>query len=281
MNIAMIGNGAYGSALTSVLESNGHDVKPYRRNDSLADLKKLVNFCDVVVMAIPSTAIDEFYLKLKPLLKGKIVINAAKGLSTNGKMLSEVFASEMADDRFVALSGPGFADEIKRRLPTVLTSSHPIARQLLENDFLKVEVAHDVVGVLACGVFKNVFAIGAGMTKGLKLGKGAEAALIHKALNEIRLMVKDCGGKVATVDLACGVGDLVLTCSSEMSRNFSFGLKLAQGKNIENAVAAIGTVEGVGSLKNLPSGDYQLANAIRQIVLFGAPMQILPAAILP
>jgi glycerol-3-phosphate dehydrogenase (NAD(P)+) len=277
----MIGNGAYGSALASVLEANGHNVQPYDRKNTLADLKNIVSSSEVVIIAIPSAAIDEFYPQLEPLLGGKVVINAAKGLSADGQLLCRVFQAELADDRFVALSGPGFADEIKRRLPTVLTSSHPISRQLLENDFLKVEVAHDVIGVLACGVFKNIYAIGAGLVKGLELGKGAEAALIRKAMTEMRLMVKAVGGKAATVDLACGVGDLVLTCSSEKSRNFSFGQRLAKGENPAAIMADIGTVEGVGSLKNLPPIDYQLANTIKQIVLFNAPLSSLSAAILP
>jgi glycerol-3-phosphate dehydrogenase (NAD(P)+) len=280
MKVAVIGYGVYGSALGAVLERGGHQVLPYDKSHTEHDFREIIESSEVVVVALPSGAVDDFAVKLRDLLGNRPVILASKGLSASGQLLSQPFAPELESARLMVLSGPGFASEIAAAQPTVLTGSDPLVQQLFANSHLKVELSDDINGILACGAYKNIFALGAGLLNGLGAGQNAQAMLIIQAYHELKTMVQLVGGRPATVELACGLGDLILTCSSQHSRNFHLGQLLAKGEPLEQAITQLGTVEGVETLRKLPSGDTPLVSSIRQIVLDSAPSDMIVKTVL-
>jgi len=261
--IAILGAGAWGTALAVILARNGHrTVLGVRRHELLSELIRThenstylpgiaipqdveltdswsdaVAHASVIVMAIPSryarSAMTQIASAIQP---ESILVSATKGveeasLATMTAMLAEVAPTARA---YAALSGPGFAAEVARGKPAALVAAsidEAAARQvqhLFASPTLRVYRSSDVTGVELAGAAKNVIAIAAGISDGLDLGSSARAAVITRGLAEIARLVEGAGGKRETVMGLAGLGDLVLTCTGDLSRNRSLGMQVGR-----------------------------------------------------
>ncbi|MFC4250842.1 NAD(P)H-dependent glycerol-3-phosphate dehydrogenase [Sinimarinibacterium flocculans] len=220
-----------------------------------ADLAALVRSCEDLLIATPSHALRETLDALGPLLRdGQGLVAACKGLEPgSGRLVHEVFDSALGGDRPVAvLSGPTFAKELGIGLPTAVTIAardeafaEKIAIRLHGGGF-RAYWTDDLPGVELGGAAKNVMAIGVGIADGLQLGANTRAALITRGMAEIMRLAEALGARPETLMGLAGMGDLVLTCTDNQSRNRRMGLLLAQGKSVDDATREIRqVVEGI------------------------------------
>jgi glycerol-3-phosphate dehydrogenase (NAD(P)+) len=219
-----------------------------------ADLETLVAQCQDLLIVVPSEGFHAMLRRLKPLLAPQTRIAwATKGLEAEtGRFLHEVVSEELGAERpHAVVSGPSFAKEVARGLPTAVTvgSRFPVfAREViawLHSDTFRVYTSDDVIGVELGGSVKNVLAIAAGISDGLGFGANARAALITRGLAEMMRLGEHAGARRETLMGLAGVGDLVLTCTDDQSRNRRLGLALGRGTTFEEALQEIGqAVEG-------------------------------------
>lgn len=279
--IAVIGAGSWGTALAILLARNGLEVRlwghlpeemarlteegenraylpgiPFPHGLApMLTLEEALDGTDEVLVAVPSHAFPAVLKQIAPLLPAKIGVSwATKGLEPrSGRPLHEVAAEILGGDRVTAvISGPSFAREVAAGLPTAVTvasTSPQYAGHIagfLHSECFRAYTSSDVIGLEIGGAAKNVMAIGAGISDGLAFGANARAALITRGLNEIMRLGIALGGKSKTFIGLSGMGDLVLTCTDDQSRNRRMGLALARGLSIEQAKAEIGQeVEGI------------------------------------
>ena len=285
--IAVLGAGSWGTALALLLAGNGYPVlfwgKDSARMARMAhdnensvylpgypfpeslkvndDLEDITATTGNVVIAVPSHAFRATLNAIVPGLSPDASISwASKGLETgSGKVLSQVF-SEICSDRIQSsvISGPTFASEVAKGLPTVLTVASENAKTAanvaswLRNDRVRVYTNNDVIGVQLGGAIKNVMAIAAGISDGLGFGVNARAALITRGLAELQRLGIAMGGKPETFSGLTGAGDLILTCTDNLSRNRRVGLGLGQGRALSEILAELGQeAEGVSTAKEL------------------------------
>lgn len=223
------------------------------------DLEACIDGCRDVLIVVPSHALREVLTKLRPLLADEArVCWASKGFELDtGKLPHQVAAEVLGAERPVAvLSGPTFAKEVGRGLPTAMTvaANNPeFARELaqdLSGENFRPYTSDDIVGVEVGAAVKNVLAIGAGMSDGLGFGANTRVALITRGLVELTRLGVALGAKRETLMGLAGMGDLVLTCTDNLSRNRRMGLALAAGKTVEEAQQEIQqVVEGVLAAK--------------------------------
>ena len=213
----------------------------------------------LILLVVPSHAFRETLHAIKPLLKHHHQLAwATKGLELGShKLLHQIVREELGDDFSTAVvSGPTFAAEVAQGLPGALTvASHDQhyanqVAEILRNEHFRVYTADDIVGVELGGALKNVLAIAAGIADGLGFGANTRAALITRGLHELMRLGMVLGGKPETFMGLAGLGDLILTCTDDQSRNRRFGLAVGKGENMEQAIKDIGqVVEGVKSAK--------------------------------
>lgn len=281
--IAVLGAGSWGTALAMQLARNGSETLLWGRDadkmakiasdrsnerylpgislpDNLtptADLEHAVGQADDVLLVVPSHAFRNTLETIAPMLRpDSRVAWATKGLEPGSrKLLHQVCAEVLGEARTCAVvSGPTFAKEVARGLPTAVTvaaSDADIAAHFAERlhgGTFRAYTASDVVGVELGGACKNVLAIAAGIADGLGYGANTRAALITRGLAELMRLGAHHGGQAETFMGLAGLGDLVLTCTDDQSRNRRVGLALGQGKGLEEAIEEIGqAVEGVKS----------------------------------
>ena len=219
------------------------------------DLAEALASADVVVSAVPTHGTRSILKRAAPHIKaGAIVVSATKGLEQESFFrVSEIITQELGDDVAVAvMSGPSFAAEVARELPTALSvaSSRAEIVQRVQEEFrspyLRLYGTDDVVGVEIGGAMKNVIAIAAGMAEGLGLGNNAQAGLITRGLAEISRLACAVGARRETLAGLAGLGDLVLTCTGSLSRNRHVGMELARGRALHEVLAGMKMVaEGV------------------------------------
>lgn len=284
--IAVLGAGSWGTTLAILLADNGHDIKLWDRDSNLVaelqqrgenrryvpdiplpsnlqvmvELEATVMAADLVFIAIPSVGFRELLVKLKPLQKPIIWVSKGLEPQTN-QLLSHVIVEILGDNiKSAILSGPSFAKEVALNLPTavVVASNDKIYAEslinLLVNPYFCPYYSNDVIGVEIGGVVKNVIAIIAGISDGLGFGANARAALITYGLHEITRLAVVLGGRAETLTGLSGLGDLILTCTDNQSRNRRFGLALGQGLSPEQALAKIGqVVEGAHNVEQVIS----------------------------
>ncbi|MFN3870575.1 MAG: NAD(P)H-dependent glycerol-3-phosphate dehydrogenase [Aquificaceae bacterium] len=278
MKFAVLGGGRWGCALAFHLKRLNHEVLVFDRNPQAVDLlnrgmhpyiegltlegikatthlEEALNYSDYIIVALPVQAIREV-LKGKS-LKGKKVISASKGLEIGtNKRVSQVLLEIDHWVEVFCLSGPSFASEVSRGLPTALVLAgesieemEKIRKEISSENF-RVYLSTDLVGVELGGALKNVIAIACGISDGLSLGENARASLITRGLAEMVRIGFALGAKRETFYGLSGVGDLFLTASSPQSRNRSFGYLLGQGLSVEEALKKLNqTVEGVHTVK--------------------------------
>lgn len=274
--ITVLGSGGWGTALAISAFNCGHDValwSPFEQevNDLLnfrENVKLLpgikipdkinittdINVAEnslISVIACPSVAVRSVANKLATVENHGIVVNVAKGFEKDTlKRLSQIIEEELPSDKICVLSGPSHAEEVARMIPTSLVASSKsftaasIVQDVLSSEFLRIYTANDMVGVELGGALKNVIAVCAGISDGLGLGDNTKAALITRGLAEMANLGVCMGGDERTFMGLTGIGDLVVTCTSQHSRNNRFGNKVGSGIPVEQALREVGTVEG-------------------------------------
>jgi glycerol-3-phosphate dehydrogenase (NAD(P)+) len=279
--VAVLGTGSWGTALAHHLASSKRVVRlwgvereviseiaesgrnsRYFPNETVSslihptsDFDDAVRDVSLVVLAVPSFAMREVGKRLAPKVeKGTLIVSVAKGLEENSsKTMTEVLAEELgAAERIAALSGPSFALEVLRGLPTAVTvaatsaaTAREVARYFHHGAF-RVYTSSDVKGVQLGGAVKNVIALAVGVVDGVGMGANARAALITRGLAEMQRFILALGGESATVMGLSGLGDLLLTSTGDLSRNRRVGLRLGKGEELKTILKDIKQVaEGV------------------------------------
>jgi len=256
--ISIIGSGSWGSALFKALSVKNNMVITSRRKRDIVGFVSLDEALEneYIIIVIAAQAINEFLKKYNKKLIGKKILVASKGIDTKeNKFLNELFERYIDSNNLAFLSGPSFAKEVMQFKPTalVVASKNLVLAKKFASffpEFIKIYTDNDVIGVEVAGAYKNVIAISAGICEGLNLGENAKAALISRGLVEIARFGKFFGAKKDTFLGVAGSGDLFLTASSTMSRNFRVGLNLAKGKLLDDILNELGEVaEGVWTTK--------------------------------
>ena len=278
---AVLGAGSWGTALAHHLAGVGHEVQLWARDPGLvrdivarranavylpdvglpsgvkptASLDEALDRAELVVCAVPSHGVRTVIRGAGPLMPpGVTVVSATKGLETDTLLrISELLATELGETHpVVVLSGPSFAAELARRLPTAVcvASRDRAAAERVQAEFrssyLRLYASDDVVGVEIGGAMKNVIAIAAGVVEGLGIGHNALAALITRGLAEITRLACALGGCRETLSGLTGLGDLVLTCTGSLSRNRHVGMELARDRPLAEVLGGMKMVaEGV------------------------------------
>ncbi len=278
-NLSIIGAGAWGSALSIALADNfdtiylhthtqeeantlqpKHPALPTNYADNVEltfDLSK-IGQSESILIAVPSYGFSTTLETIKPFLNSKQAIAwVTKGFDTNHQcFLHESFESILGDYSSCAVSGPSFAFEVASHKPTALTvaSANKTTRnywaKALRTKTLRAYTNEDIIGVEVGGSVKNILAIAAGIAAGLGYGANTQAALITRGLAEMIRLGKALGAQESTFNGLSGLGDLVLTCSDDLSRNRRFGKELANNQSVEQALDNVGaTVEGLNTLE--------------------------------
>ncbi len=283
IKIGAIGAGSWGTTLANLLADKGHKVDLWVREDDVYEqiknsrinetflpgmklvdslnpvktYEEALNDKDLIMMVVPSHFYRSVLIGLKPFLKpGMKFISATKGIENNTlKVMSQV-AEEVLEpeytDSFGCLAGPSFAKEVVAKQPTAVTiacrdiSQAERLQNVFSTDLFRVYVSDDLIGVQLCGALKNVIAIGAGASDGLGFGLNARAALITRGLAEITRLGVVMGANPMTFAGLSGIGDLVLTCTGDLSRNRTLGLKIGKGMTLDEITKGMTMVaEGV------------------------------------
>jgi glycerol-3-phosphate dehydrogenase (NAD(P)+) len=259
MKLAIIGAGKWGQALYHAYSQKNEVVISSRHSkeiENFVPMEEALTY-EYLVIAIPAQFVRG-WLEEHFTDHGQKILVAAKGIETaTGAFLNEIYGEFVPSDRLAFISGPSFAAEVKKSLPTALmisSTNEKLARTFADAlpDFIKGYVGKDVVGAEVSGAYKNVIAIAGGVCDGLELGNNARAALISRGLVEMTRFGEAFGAKTETFLSLGGAGDLFLTASSTLSRNYRVGLGLAQGKNMDQILEELGEVaEGVPTAKAL------------------------------
>ena len=279
--IGVLGSGSWGTALAVHLARTGHDVRLWARDGALAaemasarqnrtylpditlppalsptaDLATALDGAEFVVVAAPSHGVRGVArLAAAQLPRGCVIVSATKGLEEVTMLrMSQVLRQELSEaGEIVVLSGPSFASELARSMPTAVVAAgdSPAVVEAVMAHFgspaLRLYGSADVIGVELGGALKNIIAIAAGVVEGLGLGHNALAALITRGLAELSRLAVALGAQPTTLSGLAGLGDLVLTCTGDLSRNRRVGLALARGESLQQILASTKMVaEGV------------------------------------
>jgi len=289
LKIGVVGAGSWGTALANLLASKGYaidlwvfekevkeqilqsgensvflpDVKLSSNLHPSNDLAEVVSAKDVVLVVVPSHVVRQTTLNMADhLAKDTIIVSASKGIENKTHLtMTGVIAETLVNipsHRQAVLSGPSFAREVVRNLPTVVTvaSKDPataaLVQQVMVTPYFRVYTSEDVIGVELGGSLKNVIAIAAGVIDGLALGLNTRAALITRGMTEIRRLGLSMGANPRTFTGLAGFGDLILTCTGHLSRNHTVGLKIGQGEKVSDILGNMRMVaEGVKTAKSV------------------------------
>ena len=284
MKIAILGAGAWGLAIADILAKKEFPVSVWEFEKDICnelnttrkvenklpgyvipkkiiisnDIDKLVNESDIIINAVPTQFIRSYFESIRDIdFTEKIIVNVSKGIEVStGKDIRQMFISEfdtITDDNFAILAGPSFAKEVAvDNTPTAVVSASKnleaanLIRDVFSSPYFRVYSNDDVIGVEIGGSIKNIMAISAGMIDGLGLGNNTKAALLTRGLAEMVRFGMAMGAKRETFSGLSGIGDLILTCNSSLSRNWQVGNRLAKGETLDNILNTMNMVaEGV------------------------------------
>ncbi|ALN76455.1 NAD(P)H-dependent glycerol-3-phosphate dehydrogenase [Staphylococcus agnetis] len=316
-NITVFGTGSFGSALANVLAENKHHVLMWGKNQSTIDeintqhtnvnylkdaqldtsikatthLDAAIDHSDIFIIALPTKAIREVMGQVNEKLHSKkSFIHVTKGIE-NGtfKRVSEMLEDTISPDFNAGigiLSGPSHAEEVVIKQPTTVAaaSENPKLRQLIQDlfmtDYLRVYTNDDLVGVELGGALKNIIAIASGVVSGMGYGDNAKAALITRGLAEITRLGVKLGADPLTFQGLGGIGDLIVTCTSTHSRNFSLGYKLGKGQKLDdilkdmNMVAeGVYTTQSVYNLAQQEGVEMPITKALYRVLFEDQPVE--------
>ncbi len=252
-SIAVIGAGKWGEALHFALSQNQECLitsRTKRDINNFVDLDTAMD-CEYLVIAIPAQQIRE-WMQENFFFKGQKILVASKGIeASTGEFLNEIYDEFVPSKNVGFISGPSFAAEVIKGLPAAIVINSK-SKKLYDNfapffpSFLKTYYSKDVIGAEVAGAYKNVLAIASGICEGLQLGNNARASLISRGLVEMQRFGIHFGAKKSSFVGLSGAGDLFLTASSTLSRNYRVGLGLAKGKSLNDILEELGEVaEGV------------------------------------
>lgn len=253
--VGVIGAGKWGEALAFAMGEKNEVLITSRTPRDWPNFRPLseVLECEYLIITVPAQQVAR-WLEENFVFTGQKVLVAAKGIeASSGKFLNEIYAEHVPEENLAFLSGPSFAAEVIRKLPTALvinSASRETAEEFaaLFPRFIRTYTSSDVTGAEIAGAYKNVIAIAAGICEGLGLGHNAAASLIARGLVEMERFGRAYGAKTDSFLGLSGAGDLFLTASSPMSRNYRVGLGLSKGKSKEEVCDEIGEVsEGIGT----------------------------------
>jgi glycerol-3-phosphate dehydrogenase (NAD(P)+) len=285
-SVAVIGGGSFGTVMANIIALNGHNTRLWMRDadqvESLNttrqntlylpghelhdrvvathDLKAAVEDVDMIFVAVPSGSFRAVVKQMRPYLhEGVILISSTKGIEAiTFRLMSQILAEEVPGARIAVLSGPNLAREIAMRSPTgtVVASNDAEVRKLvqetLRSDTFRVYANDDMLGVELGGSLKNIYAIIAGLADAMGMGHNTISMLITRSLTEMARFGVRLGADPMTFLGLSGVGDLIVTCSSPLSRNFRVGKALGEGKDLDLIINELGQVaEGLNTLKQV------------------------------
>jgi len=267
-DVGIIGGGKWGSALYMAIKQAGYYPKIWSRThkdiDGFCELDEVLK-CKNLIISIATQSISE-WLKENFKFSGQNILVASKGIeSSTGRFLNEIYTGFVPSENLCYLSGPSFAAEVIKQLPTALVISSEnkkCSESFLDffPPFIKVYLSDDVKGSEIAGAYKNVIAVAGGVCDGLGLGNNARAALITRGLAEMSRFGLFFGAKMETFMGLSGVGDLFLTATSDLSRNFRVGKMLAEGKKLDEILSLLGeTAEGVETARAVVKISFKYA----------------------
>lgn len=297
--ISVIGAGSFGTALAITLVNKGHDVTVWaRRPEQIKEMRKNrenahylpgvslpEQLCftenlaeaaegrDLLLFAVPAQTFRGVFAEAMQYAPSDIpIVNVAKGIEKGTLLrLSQVAEEIRPDVRYIALSGPSHAEEVARRLPTTVVvagKDHDLAVEIQESfstDRFRVYTNEDLIGVELGGALKNIIALGAGISDGLKFGDNAKAAMMTRGITEMTRLGMAIGARSETFAGLAGIGDLIVTCTSMHSRNRRCGILIGEGKSVADAVEEVGmVVEGLSTA--------EAANAIAEKMQIEMPI---------
>ncbi|BBD64659.1 NAD-dependent glycerol-3-phosphate dehydrogenase domain-containing protein [Nostoc commune NIES-4072] len=258
--VAILGAGAWGASLANLAAANGHQVRVWSRQGSQT-IQAVLKDVQIVLSAISMIGVRDVASQVQsfPLSPETIFVTATKGLDPQTTCTpSQIWQTAFPNHAVVVLSGPNLSKEIQMELPaaTVVASNIPTAAEVVQLVFssgrFRVYTNPDPLGVELGGTLKNVIAIAAGVCDGLQLGTNAKAALVTRGLTEMVRIGNNWGAKTETFYGLSGLGDLLATCNSPLSRNYQVGYQLAGGKSLTETLANLqGTAEGVNTCRVL------------------------------
>lgn len=286
MKVGIIGCGAYGMALSSILMDNECDVMMWtkfvsekeqlettRKNEKVlpgfelndkikitTNIETIIDFSELLIIAIPTGFVEETVERMKDYITNQRILIASKGIQQKtGKFLHQIVGKYISVDKIAILSGPTFAHDVIQKSPMGLSiattdvNTFKIVKEAFSNKYTKVRYTSDVIGVEICGTVKNIIAIATGMLSGINTTASTQAMFLTEVIHDIEDILALFNADKKTVLSYSGIGDLLLTCTSEKSRNFCYGKLIGEGKTPETIAEYTknNTVEGLYSLKSV------------------------------
>ncbi|MAF16109.1 MAG: NAD(P)H-dependent glycerol-3-phosphate dehydrogenase [Marinomonas sp.] len=283
-SVCVLGGGSFGTALANIMAKNGHQVSQWMRNEeqveeinltglnsrylpnaplhqellATSNLEEAIRTSNTIFVSIPSKSFEQVVERIKPLLTpNQVLISTTKGFNPNRfELMSDILKRNGVTERIGVLSGPNLAKEIAAGHLTgsVIASDDDALRttviELLKSRTFRVYENRDSTGVELAGALKNIYAIVCGLAKAMKVGENTMAMIMTRSLAEMSRFAVHFGANPMTFLGLAGMGDLIATCSSPLSRNYRVGFALGSGEELEKAIGAIGEVaEGVNTLK--------------------------------
>lgn len=288
MKVAILGTGAYGLSLALMLNKNGHDIRMYtkfadecamlkgkRENTQrlpgvkmpnniyfTTDMAECLAESEVIFITVPAGFVDDISRTLVNYYNDQYICIGSKGIEQDTCLfVDDVVQKYIKTDKISVISGPSFAVDIAQNVPIGLTlaskdaKTRSVVKKTLANETLKIRTCDDVVGVEICGAIKNIIAIACGIIEGRELPESTKAMLITEAMHDIKELIDTLGGDKKTILSYAGIGDLILTCTSTKSRNFSFGRMIGRRASRAEVTQYLSevTVEGYYTLKSIYS----------------------------
>ncbi|MCC7202326.1 MAG: NAD(P)-dependent glycerol-3-phosphate dehydrogenase [Nitrospirae bacterium] len=288
--IAVLGAGSWGTTLAKLLAEKDNEIRLWVYEKDLVEvikkerensiylpgyklpenieptnsLKEAVTACDIILSVVPSHAVGDVFKELNDFMPDVPVVSATKGITTDtlqtvSEVLGDILSPAVAHKRYAVISGPSFAKEVAQKHPTAITiasANEALAKEmqaLFLRSYFRVYTNFDITGVEIGGSLKNVIAIATGCADGLGFGHNTRAALITRGLAEIKRLGTAMGAQAPTFYGLSGLGDLVLTCTGELSRNRTLGYRLGQGVKLRDTFSELSgrgmVAEGVKTTK--------------------------------
>ena len=291
MNILTIGAGAYGLALSTILSDKNEvtvysslkeeieNLKNTYKNEKLfpnKEINKKIKFTDkiekqydLIVLALPTNILEQELIKIKEQIKNIPIIITSKGIYKN-KFPYEIVKELLETKDIYILSGPSFAKDMIEKQAISLTVAPKNIPDIFNKEYIKLEITDDILGVEICGMIKNIFAIASGILEGLNVSESTKASFLTRIINDTKRIIKTYNGDENTIFLSCGIGDILLTCTSKNSRNYKLGYiigKETDEKEIKDYINTT-TIEGLKALSEIPEKikEEKILNLIYNII---------------
>ncbi len=311
LRVTVLGGGSFGTTMANIAARKGCDTRMWIRDEAMAaqiqqgrrnvrylpdfkidpgltvgsDLAWAVRDRDLILVAIPSHSFRKVLRQIAPMISGQVVVSLTKGIEAGTfSLMSGIIRDELPEVAYGVLSGPNLAKEIMAGMPagTVIASESEAVRHVVHEALataaFRVFSSSDLQGVELGGALKNIYAVAMGMGAAYQIGENTRSMVLTRALAEMSRFAVRLGANPLTFLGLSGVGDLIATCSSPLSRNYQIGLMLGQGKSLEQAVADLGqTAEGINTIRQVALQAQQLqvympiTTALYEVIFEGKP----------